>query len=256
MILTGSSPSSSWASATWSDQPCALQPAANSSGSSLLACSHSAMRSTGWRQAVDSSAPRAATIWPTTVGSTAAACSQPIRSRHSNALLMKSSECPLSAKARSVAAASRALASTAGDRPAAIAVSSVRSAASPHLRPTLQPALERGRIGHASKRRTFASRRLAVAVRRHAACAVEQGEISFLLWQERQEIGERCEDRQTYAPAVAVLRSEQRHLPHDVGKGYVGRELTMHGLGDDEPEVVGETVRKPLAPVRRGIGMT
>jgi hypothetical protein len=29
----------------------------------------------------------------------------------------------------------------------------------------------------------------------------------------------------------------------------------MHGLGDDEAEVVGETVGKPLTPVRGGIGM-
>jgi hypothetical protein len=36
----------------------------------------------------------------------------------------------------------------------------------------------------------------------------------------------------------------------------VGRELTMHGLGDDEPDVMCEAVRKPLMPVRRGIGMT
>ena len=102
----------------------------NNFGSRPAASPQSAMRSTGCRQAVCSSAPRDATIWPTTVGSTAAACSQPIRSRHSNALLMKSSECPLSANARSVSAASRASASTAGERPAAIAVSRVRSAAS------------------------------------------------------------------------------------------------------------------------------
>src|SRR5262249_5737887 len=99
-------------------------------------------------------------------------------------------------------------------------------------------------------------RRLAVAVRRHAARAVEQGEIGFLLWQHGQEIGERREDRETHAPAVAVLRAEQRHLSHDVGPRYVGGELTMHGLGDDEAEVVGEAVRKPLTPVRGGIGMT
>ena len=30
----------------------------------------------------------------------------------------------------------------------------------------------------------------------------------------------------------------------------------MHGLGDDEAEVVGEAVFKPLTPVRGGIGMT
>src|SRR5258708_19152630 len=30
----------------------------------------------------------------------------------------------------------------------------------------------------------------------------------------------------------------------------------MHGLGDDEPDVMCEAVRKPLMPVRSGIGMT
>ena len=107
-----------------------------------------------------------------------------------------------------------------------------------------------------SKRCTFSSRRLAVAVRRHAARAVEQGEIGFLFRQHGQQIGERCEDRETHAPAVAVLRAEQRHLPHDVGGRYVSGELTMDGLGDHEAEVVGEAVRKPLTPVRGGIGMT
>src|SRR5262249_44336851 len=82
------------------------------------------------------------------------------------------------------------------------------------------------------------------------------GEIGFLLRQHGQEIGERREDRETHAPAVAVLRAEQRHLPHDVGPRYVGGELTVHGLGDDEAEVVGEAVRKPVTPVRGGIGMT
>jgi hypothetical protein len=85
---------------------------------------------------------------------------------------------------------------------------------------------------------------------------VEQGEIGFLLRQHGQEIGERREDRKTHAPAVAVLRPEQRHLPYDVGPRYVVRELTMHGLGDNEAEIVCEAVRKPRTPVHGGIGMT
>src|ERR1700730_126657 len=84
MIATGSSTSSSCESAAWSEQPCPPQLAVNSSDIGLADSSHSATRSTGWRQSVDSSAPRAATISPTTVGSTAAACCQPIRSTHSN----------------------------------------------------------------------------------------------------------------------------------------------------------------------------
>src|SRR5258705_10563780 len=48
---------------------------------------HRATRSAGWRQPVDASAPRAPIILPTTVASTPAACSQPINSRHSSAVL-------------------------------------------------------------------------------------------------------------------------------------------------------------------------
>ena len=125
-----------------------------------------------------------------------------------------------------------------------------------HDCPSPQPALERSRIWPASKRRAFPPRCFADAIRRHAARTVEQREVDILLWQHHQEIGERREDRETHAPAVAVLRPVQRHLPHDVGKWYVGRKLTMNGLGDDEPEVVCEAVREPLTPVRGGIGMT
>jgi hypothetical protein len=85
---------------------------------------------------------------------------------------------------------------------------------------------------------------------------VKQGEIGFLFWQQGQEIGERREDCETHVPSVAVLRPEQRHLPHDVGSWYVGRELTVHGLGNDEPEIVGEAISKPLTPVRDRIGIT
>ena len=111
----------------------------------LAASAQSATRSTGWRQAVASSAPRAATIWPTTVGSKAGACSQPIRSRHSNALLMKSSECPASANARSVSAANRASASTAARETSRNRreQGSLGRLAVAHIRPTLQPGLER-----------------------------------------------------------------------------------------------------------------
>src|SRR5438094_700249 len=96
-----------------------------------------------------------------------------------------------------------------------------------HVGPTPQPAFERRRIWPASKRRTFPPRRLAVAIRRYAACAVEQGQVSVLLWQQRQKVGERDVDRETHVPAVAVLRPEQRHLPHDVHSRYFGRALAM-----------------------------
>jgi hypothetical protein len=125
-----------------------------------------------------------------------------------------------------------------------------------HFSPTPQPAFERGWIRPASEWRTFPSRRLALTIRRDAARSVEERKIRLLLRQHGQKIGKRREDRKTHAPAVAVLRAEQRHLPHDFGLRYVCRELAMHGLGDDQAEVVGEAVSKPSMPVRRGIGMT
>ena len=50
-----------------------------------------------------------------------------------------------------------------------------------HSRPTPQPALKRGKIGPARKRRTLLARRLPLAVIRHASGAVEEGEIGLLL---------------------------------------------------------------------------
>jgi hypothetical protein len=55
-----------------------------------------------------------------------------------------------------------------------------------HVCPTAQPALERGRLRPASKRCTFPPWRRAVAIRRYPARALEQGEISYFLWQRGQ----------------------------------------------------------------------
>src|SRR5262249_56508138 len=115
--------------------------------------------------------------------------------------------------------------------------------------PTPERALGGGRVQPACKRRTVPPRR-PVAVRRHLARTVEQDEISFILWQHRQEIGEGGEDRETHAPTVAVLHPEQRHLPDDVGPRDGGGELATHGLGDDVAEVIGEAIRKAMAPWR------
>src|SRR5262249_32633499 len=49
---------------------------------------------------------------------------------------------------------------------------------------------------------------------------------------------------------------DEYYLARYVGEGYVGREVAMHGFGDDQGEVMCEAVRKPLMPVRGWIGMT
>ena len=124
-----------------------------------------------------------------------------------------------------------------------------------HFRPAPQPALERGRVGPASERRAFPPRRLAVAIRRHAARPMEQGEMDILLAQHGQEIGKRRVYGKPGVPAIAVPRPEQRHLPHDLGSRNAGRKLSLHRFGDDETKVMGEAVGKPLTPMRGGIPM-
>ena len=119
------------------------------------------------------------TIWPMTVGSNAVACSQPITSRHSNALFMKSSVCPSSANARSVAAASRASASMEGSLPVCYrrGEGALGGLTVAHACPPPQPALENGRLQLAVKRRTLPPRRLAIAVCRHPSRPRLAGEI-------------------------------------------------------------------------------
>ena len=84
----------------------------------------------------------------------------------------------------------------------------------------------------------------------------EIGRDRLPLRQHGQKIGERREDRKSHAPAVAVLRPKQRHLPDDAGLRHVSRELTKHRLGDDKADVVRQAAVKPLSPVPGGIGMT
>jgi hypothetical protein len=83
-----------------------------------------------------------------------------------------------------------------------------------HRCPAPEPALKDGEIGPARERSTLPPRRLAVAIRRDAAGAVEQGEVGLLFRQNGQEIAERSKDRQANPPTIAVLDSEQRDLAH------------------------------------------
>ena len=89
-----------------------------------------------------------------------------------------------------------------------------------HSCPAAQPALKGGEIGPARERSTPPPRRLAVAIRRGAAGAVEQGEVGLLFRQNGQEIAERSKNRQANAPTVTVLDPEQRDLPHDIRRRH------------------------------------
>src|SRR5262249_58447813 len=70
------------------------------------------------------------------------------------------------------------------------------------------------------------------------------------------ELASGGENVEPQPPAAAVRRPDQRHLPDDVGTRAGGGKLATHGLGDDVAEIMGEAIRKPLTPVRGGIGMT
>ena len=64
------------------------------------------------------------------------------------------------------------------------------------------------------------------------------------------------EDRQADTPAVPVLEPEERHLPDDLGGWHVRRQLTPHGLGDDQVEIVGEALLQAPTPMSGWVGMT
>ncbi len=100
------------------------------------------------------------------------------------------------------------------------------------------------------------ARRLTRAIGCDPAGAVNQGEIGLLLREHRPEIAERREDGQPDAPAVPVPGPVQRDLPDDVRRGHVGGEFTIHRLGDDQAEIVGQAVVEPTAPMRGGVGVT
>ena len=111
-----------------------------------------------------------------------------------------------------------------------------------HSRPTSQPALEGREVRTACERRPLPSLSLSLAVLRHPAGAVEQGEIGLLLWQYGQEISERRNDCQAHAPAITVARTEQDYLPDGIRWCHAGRVAALHRLGDDKAEAVGEAV--------------
>jgi hypothetical protein len=93
---------------------------------------------------------------------------------------------------------------------------------------------------------TIASRRLAVAVARHASQTVEEAEIFFLLGQRRYEIGESGDNCQTDAPPVAMARPKNYRVTHQRAViGALAAE-TQHRLGEDEADIVLQPSRNRL----------
>src|SRR5271165_4085675 len=257
VILTGSSPSNSPASAACSDQPCARWLAANSSGIwpaastkrdkiDRLAPFGRFLGAPGRRHLADDGWQHRGSIPP--------ADNVQALERLVDEVERVSAvgEGPLGHGGEQ-GVGERSARKTGGDPGEQGALGRLAVA---NLCPTPEPAFERGLFRPAFEGRALPPRWLPVAVRRHTARPVEQGEIGFVLGQSGQQIGECGEDRETDAPAVPVLGPEQRRLPYDVGFRCAGREPALHRLGDDEADVVLEAVIKPLAPVRSGVGMT
>ena len=118
-----------------------------------------------------------------------------------------------------------------------------------------QPALEHGQIGLAGEGSAIPPRRLTRTVRSDPAGTMEQGEVSFLLRQHRQQVAEGCKDRQADTPAVPVLEPEECDLPDDLRGWHARRQLTLDGLGDDQVEIVGEALLQAPMPMSGWVGM-
>ena len=131
----------------------------------------------------------------------------------------------------------------------------LRGVAMAHARPAPQPALQDRRVGGAGERGAVAAWCLAGAVASDAPRAVEQGEAGLLLRQLRQQVAESGEDRQADAPAVPILRAEQRDLAQHRRRWLALCRQASHRLGDDQIQIVGHAVREPAAPVTHRVGM-
>ena len=79
--------------------------------------------------------------------------------------------------------------------------------------------------------------------------------MHLLLRQEGQKPAERSQDGEPGIPAIAVPGTEQRGLPYHIRGWLARRQLTVHRLGDDQAEVMSETVREPLTPMSNRVAV-
>jgi hypothetical protein len=78
---------------------------------------------------------------------------------------------------------------------------------------------------------------------------VKQRQVHLFIRQDGQQLAECAQNGQAGAPAVAVAGTEQGGLAHHVGRRLTGGEQAMHGLGNDQAEIMGQPVLEPLAPM-------
>ena len=69
---------------------------------------------------------------------------------------------------------------------------------------------------------------------------MKQGKVRLFPRQERQKLAEGGQDSEPGIPAITVPDAEQRGLLYYLRWRLARRQLTVHGLGDDEAEIMAE----------------
>ena len=124
-----------------------------------------------------------------------------------------------------------------------------------HGHPAPKPALQGGEVGSTCQRTRIPAWRCTFAVLGHAPRPVKQSKVRLLLRQQRQKLTERGQNGEPDAPAITIAGAEQSRLPYHLRRWSARRQLTVHGLGDDEAEIVGESIGKPLTPMLDRVGI-
>ena len=80
---------------------------------------------------------------------------------------------------------------------------------------------------------------------------MEQREVTVLLVQHRNEIGERDQGGQPGAPLIAMAGAVEQGVAQEVGARHPRRGRAQHCLADHQVDVVGEAVAQAPPPMRR-----
>ena len=87
--------------------------------------------------------------------------------------------------------------------------------------------------------------------RRDGADAVEQREVTVVLVQHRNKIGERDQGGEPGTPLIAMDGAIEQGVAQEVGGRHPRRGRTQHRLADHQVDVVGEAIVQAPPPMRR-----
>ena len=94
-----------------------------------------------------------------------------------------------------------------------------------------------------------------VAVARHPADTLEEGQAKVVVRQERKQVAERGQHGEAGAPAVAVPRREDDGVAHQASRIDALADQSEHRFGDDEPDVVLHPLPQAVSPVGVTVGV-